>query len=35
MMGKSLTAMRALARGKAHMGVAGWRERLASPLRGA
>ena len=25
-MGKSLTAMRALARGKAHMGVAGWRE---------
>ncbi|MFE4228697.1 PEP/pyruvate-binding domain-containing protein [Arthrobacter sp. NPDC056886] len=26
MMGKSLTAVRALARGKAHMGVAGWRE---------
>ena len=25
-MGKSLTAVRALARGKAHMGVAGWRE---------
>jgi pyruvate,water dikinase len=25
-MAKSLTAMRALARGKAHMGVAGWRE---------
>ncbi|BCW65311.1 pyruvate, phosphate dikinase [Arthrobacter sp. NicSoilB4] len=25
-MGKSLAAMRALARGKAHMGVAGWRE---------
>ena len=25
-MGKSLTAMRALARGKAHMGVTGWRE---------
>jgi pyruvate,water dikinase len=26
MMGKSLTAVRALVRGKAHMGVAGWRE---------
>ena len=26
MMGKSLTAVRALLRGKAHMGVAGWRE---------
>ena len=26
LMGKSLTAMRALLRGKAHMGVAGWRE---------
>ncbi|MET1087491.1 MAG: PEP/pyruvate-binding domain-containing protein [Arthrobacter sp.] len=26
MMGKSLTAMRSLARGRAHMGVAGWRE---------
>jgi phosphohistidine swiveling domain-containing protein len=26
MMGKSLTAMRSLVRGKAHMGVAGWRE---------
>ncbi|MBO1266646.1 PEP/pyruvate-binding domain-containing protein [Arthrobacter cavernae] len=25
-MGKSLTAVRALARGKAHMGIAGWRE---------